>query len=263
MTSTRAPAPQPPSRRVRHDDLRRDVGAGPAHRLDQPRPGLPRHRRPRGGPRGGGARAARRPRQPVPAGPGHPRAAHGDRRAPAALVRPRRTTPTPRSWSPPAPPRPSPPRCSRCVEPGDEVIALEPYYDSYAACIAMAGGTPRPGHPAPRRRGDRRFRLDLDELRDAVTDRTRLLLLNTPHNPTGTVLTRDGAHRDRRARASSTTCSWSPTRSTSTSSSTGEHIPLATLPGHARAHGHDLLGRQDVLLHRLEGRLGHRVSPRW
>ncbi|SEQ92019.1 N-succinyldiaminopimelate aminotransferase [Streptomyces radiopugnans] len=77
------------------------------------------------------------------------------------------------------------------VEPGDEVIALEPYYDSYAACVAMAGGTrvpvtlrPSPG-PGPA------YRLDLDELRDAVTGRTRLILLNTPHNPTGTVLTRE------------------------------------------------------------------------
>ncbi|MYS91152.1 MULTISPECIES: pyridoxal phosphate-dependent aminotransferase [Streptomyces] len=73
------------------------------------------------------------------------------------------------------------------VEPGDEVIALEPYYDSYAACIAMAGGR---RVPVTLRPDDGRFRLDLDELRDAVTDRTRLLLINTPHNPTGTVLTR-------------------------------------------------------------------------
>ncbi|WP_190198177.1 pyridoxal phosphate-dependent aminotransferase [Streptomyces djakartensis] len=76
------------------------------------------------------------------------------------------------------------------VEPGDEVIALEPYYDSYAACIAMAGGRRVPvtlhAHEA-----EGRFRLDLDELRDAVTDRTRLLLINTPHNPSGTVLTRE------------------------------------------------------------------------
>lgn len=72
------------------------------------------------------------------------------------------------------------------VEPGDEVIALEPYYDSYAACIAMAGGTRVPVTLRPH---DGAFRLDLDELRDAVTDRTRLLLLNSPHNPTGTVLT--------------------------------------------------------------------------
>ena len=76
------------------------------------------------------------------------------------------------------------------VEPGDEVIAFEPYYDSYAACIAMAGGTRvpvtlRPDHASAS------FRLDVDELRDAVTDRTRLLLINTPHNPTGTVLTRE------------------------------------------------------------------------
>ncbi|GAA2388863.1 pyridoxal phosphate-dependent aminotransferase [Streptomyces coeruleofuscus] len=73
------------------------------------------------------------------------------------------------------------------VEPGDEVIAFEPYYDSYAACIAMAGGTRVPVTLRPH---EDRFRLDLDELRDAVTDRTRLLLINTPHNPTGTVLTR-------------------------------------------------------------------------
>ncbi|MFD9006492.1 pyridoxal phosphate-dependent aminotransferase [Streptomyces sp. NPDC059582] len=73
------------------------------------------------------------------------------------------------------------------LEPGDEVIALEPYYDSYAACIAMAGGT---RVPVTLRPDAGSFRLDLDELRGAVTDRTRLLLVNTPHNPTGTVLTR-------------------------------------------------------------------------
>ncbi|MFF3514969.1 pyridoxal phosphate-dependent aminotransferase [Streptomyces sp. NPDC002573] len=77
------------------------------------------------------------------------------------------------------------------LEPGDEVIALEPYYDSYAACIAMAGGRRVPVTLRPHQDGDASFRLDLDELRDAVTDRTRLLLINTPHNPTGTVLTRE------------------------------------------------------------------------
>lgn len=74
------------------------------------------------------------------------------------------------------------------LEPGDEVIAFEPYYDSYAACIAMAGGTRVPVTLRPD--GDS-FRLDLDELRAAVTDKTRLLLINTPHNPTGTVLTHE------------------------------------------------------------------------
>jgi N-succinyldiaminopimelate aminotransferase len=71
------------------------------------------------------------------------------------------------------------------VEPGDEVIAFEPYYDSYAACIALAGGTRVP--VTLRAPG---FRPDLDALRSAVTERTRLILLNTPHNPTGTVFTR-------------------------------------------------------------------------
>ncbi|WP_103528582.1 pyridoxal phosphate-dependent aminotransferase [Streptomyces sp. SM12] len=69
------------------------------------------------------------------------------------------------------------------LEPGDEVIALEPYYDSYTATIVMAGATRVPVTlRAPS------FRPDLDELRDAVTPRTRLLLLNSPHNPTGMVL---------------------------------------------------------------------------
>jgi N-succinyldiaminopimelate aminotransferase len=70
------------------------------------------------------------------------------------------------------------------VEPGDEVIALEPYYDSYAACIAMAGG-----YRVPVTLRAPAFRLDLDELRATVTDRTTVLLINSPHNPTGTVLT--------------------------------------------------------------------------
>ncbi|MFE4261825.1 pyridoxal phosphate-dependent aminotransferase [Streptomyces sp. NPDC056883] len=70
------------------------------------------------------------------------------------------------------------------LEPGDEVIALEPFYDSYAACIAMAGAV---RVPLTLRAPD--FRLDVDALRAAITPRTRLLLLNTPHNPTGTVLT--------------------------------------------------------------------------
>jgi N-succinyldiaminopimelate aminotransferase len=69
------------------------------------------------------------------------------------------------------------------VDTGDEVIALEPYYDSYAASIAMAGGV---RVPVTLRAPD--FRLDVERLRAAVTPRTKLILLNSPHNPTGTVL---------------------------------------------------------------------------
>jgi len=71
------------------------------------------------------------------------------------------------------------------LEPGDEAIAFEPYYDSYAACIAMAGGTRVPVTLRPPA-----FRPDLDALRAAITPRTRLLLLNSPHNPTGAVFSR-------------------------------------------------------------------------
>jgi N-succinyldiaminopimelate aminotransferase len=72
------------------------------------------------------------------------------------------------------------------VEPGDEVIAFEPYYDSYAANIAMAGGI---RVPVTLRPPD--FRPDIEALARAITERTRLILLNTPHNPTGSVFTRD------------------------------------------------------------------------
>jgi N-succinyldiaminopimelate aminotransferase len=72
------------------------------------------------------------------------------------------------------------------VDPGDEVIVLEPYYDSYIAMLQFAGGVRR---PVTLRAPD--FRLDVAELEAAVTDRTKLILLNTPHNPTGTVLTTD------------------------------------------------------------------------
>ncbi len=72
------------------------------------------------------------------------------------------------------------------VEAGDEVIVLEPYYDSYVAVLQLAGAVRR---PVTLRAPD--FRLPVDELRAAVTSRTTAILLNTPHNPTGTVLTRE------------------------------------------------------------------------
>lgn len=74
------------------------------------------------------------------------------------------------------------------AEPGDEVIVFEPYYDSYAATIAMAGATRKAVTLRPERIGGR-FTFDPDELRAAIGPRTRLLLVNSPHNPTGTVFT--------------------------------------------------------------------------
>jgi aspartate/methionine/tyrosine aminotransferase len=72
------------------------------------------------------------------------------------------------------------------IGPGDELVAFEPFYDSYPTSTKMAGGTFRPVRLNP---PDWSF--DRDELKAAITDRTRVLLLNTPHNPTGKVFTRE------------------------------------------------------------------------
>lgn len=70
--------------------------------------------------------------------------------------------------------------------PDDEVVVFEPYYDSYAACVALAGATLV---PVPLRWPD--FQPDLEQLAAAVTNRTRVILVNDPHNPTGTVFSRE------------------------------------------------------------------------
>ena len=71
------------------------------------------------------------------------------------------------------------------VNPGDEVVLVEPFYDSYPACVAMAGGTVR----TVRLRAPE-FAFPLEDLRKAVGPRTKAILVNTPHNPLGRVLTR-------------------------------------------------------------------------
>ena len=72
------------------------------------------------------------------------------------------------------------------LDTGDEVIMFEPSYDMYQACAAMAGATVRPVtlHPPS-------YAAEIDELRQAVSARTKLILLNTPHNPTGKVFSRE------------------------------------------------------------------------
>jgi N-succinyldiaminopimelate aminotransferase len=76
------------------------------------------------------------------------------------------------------------------VRPGDEVVMFEPYYDSYAAGVALTGGNRRVVTLRPPADGQIGFQFDIDELRAAVTAKTKVLLLNTPHNPTGKVFTR-------------------------------------------------------------------------
>ncbi|MEA5361801.1 pyridoxal phosphate-dependent aminotransferase [Amycolatopsis sp., V23-08] len=115
------------------------------------------------------------------------------------------------------------------TEAGDEVIVIEPYYDSYAAAVAMAGAQRRVVGLVEGEDG--RFGLDVDGLRAAVTPRTRAILVNSPHNPTGTVFTR--AELD----ALATLCVEHDLIAVTDEVyehlvfDDAEHIPLATLPG--------------------------------
>lgn len=78
------------------------------------------------------------------------------------------------------------------VDPGDEVLLIEPFYDSYPAAVVMAGGVPVyvPLRAPEGATSATQWTLDLDELRAALSSRTKLLILNTPSNPVGKVFTR-------------------------------------------------------------------------
>jgi N-succinyldiaminopimelate aminotransferase len=111
------------------------------------------------------------------------------------------------------------------MEPGDEAIAFEPYYDSYAACVAMAGAA---RVPVTLRPPD--FRPDLAALRAAITPRTRLILLNTPHNPTGAVFSR-AELTEIAALACEHDLLVVSDEVYEHLIFDGEHVPIATLPG--------------------------------
>ena len=112
------------------------------------------------------------------------------------------------------------------VNPGDEVVVLEPYYDSYVAMIAFAGGVRR---PVTLRAPD--FRLDVAALEAAVTDRTRVMLVNSPHNPTGTVLNRTELEAIARVAIEHDLVVITDEVYEHLVFDDHEHIPLATLPG--------------------------------
>jgi N-succinyldiaminopimelate aminotransferase len=112
-------------------------------------------------------------------------------------------------------------------DPGDEVVVLEPYYDSYAACIAFAGATRRPVTLRPPS-----FALGADALHAAITPRARVLLLNSPHNPTGRVLNRDELSLVASACIErDLICVTDEVYEHLVFD--GEHVPIATLPGMA------------------------------
>lgn len=73
------------------------------------------------------------------------------------------------------------------VEPGQEVIVLEPYYDAYIAAVALADAT---RIPIPLKESGNSWDIDVDAVRAAITDKTAMVIINTPHNPTGSVFSR-------------------------------------------------------------------------
>src|SRR5215208_5381798 len=112
-------------------------------------------------------------------------------------------------------------------EPGDDVVCLEPYYDSYAAGIAMAGASRRPVTLRPPD-----WAIDPDALDAAITRRARVLLLNSPHNPTGKVLSRQELELIADACLEHDLIAITDEVYEHLVYD-GEHIPLATLPGMA------------------------------
>ena len=141
------------------------------------------------------------------------------------------------------------------LDPGDEVVLIEPLYDTYVPVVRLLGAMPRFVRLAPPD-----WELPRAELAAAFGPKTKAILLNTPMNPSGKVFTaaelafiadlllRHDAYA---------ICDEVYEHLTFDG---GRHIPLMTLPGHARADDADRQRRQDVLADRLEGRLRHRAG---
>ncbi|MFT4214885.1 MAG: aminotransferase class I/II-fold pyridoxal phosphate-dependent enzyme [Microbacterium sp.] len=111
------------------------------------------------------------------------------------------------------------------ASPDDEVVVFEPYYDSYAACVALAGAKLV---TVPLRWPH--FQPDLEELAGAVSDRTRIILVNDPHNPTGAVLSAEA--REQVVRLAHRHDAWIVTDEVYEHLVfDGPHVPIATIPG--------------------------------
>ena len=116
------------------------------------------------------------------------------------------------------------------VEPGDDVLLIEPYYDSYAAAVALAGATRRTAPLVP---DGERFVLDVDALRAAVTPATRVIVVNSPHNPTGTVFSRAELTAIAEVACEHDLIVLTDEVYERLVFDDAEHVPLATLPGMA------------------------------
>lgn len=115
--------------------------------------------------------------------------------------------------------------------PGDEVVMFEPYYDSYAATVALAGATRRVVTLRRDGPGGQGWTFDPDELRAAITSSTKVMLLNTPHNPTGKVFTREELTTIADLAAEHDLIVIADEVYEHLTFDGTEHVPIATLPG--------------------------------
>ena len=142
------------------------------------------------------------------------------------------------------------------INPGDEVIYPDPGFPIYESMVGFVGGVKRP----IKLREEHEFRMDVNELKDLISPRTRLVILNSPHNPTGSVLTR----ADLEAVAEVTAKTGTLVLADEIYSDLlydGEHVSLASLPG--------MLDRTIILdgfskTYAMTGwRLGYGIFPEW
>ena len=116
------------------------------------------------------------------------------------------------------------------VEPGQEVIVLEPYYDAYIAAIALADAT---RIPAPLKESGNSWDIDVAAVRAAVTDKTAMVIINTPHNPTGSVFSRKALTELAELCVEKDLLVLADEVYENLTFGTAEHVSIASLPGMA------------------------------
>ena len=140
------------------------------------------------------------------------------------------------------------------LNPGDEVVVFEPYYENYGPDAILSGAIPR---YVTLHEPD--WHIDPNELRAAFSPRTRGVVLNSPHNPTGKVFSREELEMIARLCDTYDVVAFTDDIYEHIVYA-GEHIPIATLPGMRERTVADQLAVEDVLRHRMAGRLGHRSA---